>query len=671
MSLTSYFSSLSEFFKAPHSPTGASNLQKAVNDPFDGLIAYLRTLIFHEDLLAPLLKEYQSVNMIEPAGRDAAYLHLYAGFEELIISNKPPVTKKEHTRQTLRAEIREHINIEILPPFVRILFLEPSIARLQLYLLVLIHICNFITAHVSEDTCRDYIRSITAGTVLSNLAHPDGPLNLQLDQHLYTIDEHELRFAWLKLFNGLFEKMTASMGEKLVHPAFEQLYDIVKQSYDYDLISAIIEVFPHEVTEKDRLQYLSREELEKKVIEATREEKDKRAIIEKLARDLQEKVEDLHKSNINILAYEKALEEAKANVERQVAERTKQLLESQERLFKFLETMPIGVFVFDRHGGPYFVNAQLKRLIGNDMRDLVNLPPIKHAYQGESSSARDIEIDRGEKRIQLEIFASPIFDSTNAVEFVIAAFHDITEEKVLERSKEEFFSIASHELRTPLTAIRGLAWILREEYAGKLDDKEFKSMVNDVYTSSVRLISLVNDFLNMSRLEQGRMVYKNEEFDMKTLVEEVVKEYLMTAQQKNLYLKADIEAGFAGSVFGDRSKVKEVFINFIGNALKFTQKGGITIQLIREMSNALVRVVDTGGGIPRKNQALLFRKFQQAGKDIYARDMSQGSGLGLYISKLMVQGMGGSIGLEKSDEKGSVFFISFPLAKKDASGTMK
>ncbi|MBI1862951.1 HAMP domain-containing histidine kinase [Candidatus Microgenomates bacterium] len=197
-------------------------------------------------------------------------------------------------------------------------------------------------------------------------------------------------------------------------------------------------------------------------------------------------------------------------------------------------------------------------------------------------------------------------------------------------------------------------------------------MVNDVYTSSVRLIGLVNDFLNMSRLEQGRMVYKKETFDMSTLVEEVVKEYTIAAAEKKLYLKADLAPGFAGAVFADRSKVKEVLINFIGNALKFTPTGGITIHLSQEMNVALVRVQDTGKGIPRDNQALLFRKFQQAGKDIYARDMSQGSGLGLYISKLMMQGMGGTIGLENSvPEQGSVFFFSLPLAKEVRSGTIK
>lgn len=663
MSVHSYISGLTDLFRAPNGSVSSTGSRSPVNEAFSGLILFLRMQINREDLLDPLGKELQEISSLSPENADAAYLHLYAAYEDILVSNKPPITKKEYTRQTLRQEIQQNVKIDELPQFVRVLFMDQTAGKLELYILVLRRVCAAIVSAAGDDACRQYIRTLTTGTLLSELTPATGALTLQIAASVQTADEREVRFAWIKLFVGLYEKMANTVGEKLARATFEQAYALVKQSFDYDLISSLIEVFPREITEKDRLQYLSREELEKKIIEATRVEKEKRAIIEKLARDLQEKVEDLHKSNINILAYEKALEEAKANVERQVAERTKQLLESQERLFKFLETLPMGVFVFDRRGGPYFVNAALKRLIGNDISNLASLEPIRRAYRGESTSARDIEIDRGEKRIQLEIFASPIFDSENTVEFVIAAFHDITEEKVLERSKDEFFSIASHELRTPLTAIRGLAWILRDEYAEKVPDKEFKTMINDIYTSSIRLIDLVNDFLDMSRLEQGRMIFKNEQFEMKGLVEEVVKEYTIPAQEKGLFLRSNMQADFTAPVVADRSKVKEALINFIGNALKFTKQGGITVHLSQELDTALIRVEDTGMGVPRDNQALLFRKFQQAGKDIYTRDMSQGSGLGLYISKLMIQGMHGTIGLESSNDKGSVFFLSLPLAK--------
>lgn len=671
MSIARYIQDLSSLFGKPHE-TGPP---QPTLDAYRDIINYMRSLFNREDLLEPLLKQYEDSKSLNEPDRAVAFVRLYAAFEEILVNNKPPIVKVEHpTKTSLRDDITARAKIQSLPLLVQVFFLKDQVRRNTLCFIVLHYIAQFISSHLGVQTCRQYIEDLVRGSAIEKLVNKDATGDqsfLQLDPSLFEINEQESRFLWQRIFNGLFTKATVSLGEKLVKEHFEHAYEIIKLTNDYSIISELFEVFPKEITEKDRLQYLSREELENQVVKATSEEKDKRAIIEKLNKDLQEKVEDLHKSNMNILAYEKALEEAKSNVERQVAERTKQLLESQERLFKFLEILPIGVFVFDRQGGPYYVNAALKHLIGNDVRDLEKLDPIKRAYQGESSAARDIEIDRGQKHIQLEVFAAPIFDSMNRVEFVIAAFHDITEEKVLERSKDEFFSIASHELRTPLTAIRGLAWILQQEYTEKVADPEFKTMVNDIYSSSVRLIGLVNDFLNMSRLEQGRMVFKNEPFKMRDLVDEVVKEYTIPAQEKGLYLKGDLAVGFDGPVVADRSKVKEVLINFIGNALKFTKEGGLTVYLSKELETALVQVADTGSGIPKNNQALLFRKFQQAGRDIYAREMSQGSGLGLYISKLMIQGMKGSIGLEKSDEHGSVFFLSLPLANATHTSTIK
>ncbi|MBI1862950.1 hypothetical protein HYS00_02420 [Candidatus Microgenomates bacterium] len=424
MSIARYFQDLSDLFGKPHEPVGIV----AANDPFHMVITYLRSLINREDLLDPFVKEYDKSLTLNEKERIIAYVRLYASFEDVIVHNKPPVVKSEYTKASLRDDVAAHVAVDKLPLLVRLFFLKEPARRTTLCFVVLFYISEFVSSNLGAETCKRYIAELVKGSVFEKIIIPNSQPNsvfLQLDESLFTVNEQESRFLWLRIFLGLFEKVRASLGDRLVKQHFEQAYEMVKQTNDYQIISELFEVFPKDITEKDRLQYLSREELEKKVIEATREEKDKRAIIEKLAHDLQEKVGDLHSSNMNILAYEKALEEAKANVERQVTERTKQLLESQERLFKFLETIPIGVFVFDRRGGPYYVNATLKRLIGNDMRDLVNLLPIKRAYQGESSSARDIEIDRGEKRIQLEIFASPIFDSSNTVEFVIAAFHDL------------------------------------------------------------------------------------------------------------------------------------------------------------------------------------------------------------------------------------------------------
>jgi signal transduction histidine kinase len=248
---------------------------------------------------------------------------------------------------------------------------------------------------------------------------------------------------------------------------------------------------------------------------------------------------------------------------------------------------------------------------------------------------------------------------------IVVLVQDITEAKILERSKDEFFSIASHELRTPLTAIRGNTSMILEYYAEAVKDPELKMMVDDIHESSIRLINIVNDFLNVSRLEQRRMEFKIEKFDISKLVPETIKEYDVTGSRKKIGIEFVAPDGPLPLVNGEMDKVRQVLINLRGNSLKFTAEGGIKIKT--EISGKFVKVVvsDTGRGIPLKQQSLLFHKFQQTGESLFTRDTAGGSGLGLYISKMMIEGMGGEIKLEKSEEgKGSTFSFSLPIAKK-------
>ena len=241
---------------------------------------------------------------------------------------------------------------------------------------------------------------------------------------------------------------------------------------------------------------------------------------------------------------------------------------------------------------------------------------------------------------------------------------DVAEAKVLERSKDEFFSIASHELRTPLTAIRGNTALIRDYFIKKVKDPEFVNIIDDIHASSIRLIDIVNDFLNLSRLEQGRIEFKKEKVDVAGTIKTVLEELVSSAEQKKLELKFLEPKKKPPLVAADSEKVKEVLINLIGNGIKYTEKGSVTINLVEKDSQLKINVIDTGRGISIKNQTLLFRKFQQAGESLYTRDTTKGTGLGLYISKLMVVGMGGTIGLEESvEDKGSNFYFTLPIAK--------
>jgi len=267
----------------------------------------------------------------------------------------------------------------------------------------------------------------------------------------------------------------------------------------------------------------------------------------------------------------------------------------------------------------------------------------------------------------LRILLSPILvrEAKEECIGIVILLEDVTEAKVLERSKDEFFSIASHELRTPLTAIRGNTSMVLEYYADALSDPALKEMISDVHESSINLINIVNDFLNVSRFEQKRIKFNIKPFDIGSLIELSLKEYEVTGSRQKLHLLFEEPKTPLPQVLADPDRVREILVNLIGNSLKFTEEGGVTVRTALAGNMLEISVEDTGRGISVPNQSLLFHKFQQAGSSLFTRDTTRGTGLGLYISKMMVEGMGGTIRLVKSEEgKGSTFAFTLPLATK-------
>lgn len=375
------------------------------------------------------------------------------------------------------------------------------------------------------------------------------------------------------------------------------------------------------------------------------------------------------------------LEEVKAGKEKAeelVELRTEQLREEQARLLASINSLSIGFVIADSAHHILLQNPALARILEltetpDSVSDLTRalssaIPPFDPKELCDASLKQWAPVERtdisfGKK--YLRFMCAPIFPggkpSRNVIGFVML-IEDETEAKVAQRSREEFFTIASHELRTPLTAIQGNAGMLVSSYQDKLP-KDVQEMLADINVSSKRLVQIVNDFLEVSRLEQGKIEWKREDFDVMEVVAESVRNLRELAQERGLALNVIPPAGALPHVRADKIRVEQVLDNLIGNALKFTRQGSTTVSAEAADGFVLVRVTDTGVGISPHNQSLLFRKFQQAGEDMLARDVSQSTGLGLYISRLIVEAMGGSIALEKSEPgKGSVFTFTLPVA---------
>ncbi len=229
----------------------------------------------------------------------------------------------------------------------------------------------------------------------------------------------------------------------------------------------------------------------------------------------------------------------------------------------------------------------------------------------------------------------------------------------LDKLKDEFVSLASHELRTPMTAIKGSLSTILDGYAGEVS-KDGREFLTAAYNENDRLIRLVNNLLNISRIEAGRFAFNVSSINMDQLISEILYSLQPAVKEKNIYLKF-VSDGKLPLVAGDVDKVKEVLINLIGNAIKFTHKGGVVITAHVQDQMVVTAVTDTGSGIAKEDQDLLFKKFSQVGKN-YARPTG-GTGLGLYISKKIVEGLQGSIWLDSTLNKGSTFYFSLPIAK--------
>jgi PAS domain S-box-containing protein len=381
------------------------------------------------------------------------------------------------------------------------------------------------------------------------------------------------------------------------------------------------------------------------------------------------------KQNKELEKLEVALQAEKEGVERKVVERTAEVLQEKARLLASINSFPYGFLVTDRDDNVALANNTLGSIFNikrtewhlNDLRDLLGTEVSFLKFYGLVKTSkkpylmRDIDLERK----FLEIYIAPIFLSPLSNETIgnVILVTDITEQKIIERSKDEFFSIASHELRTPLTAIRGNAELIKKHYDSKVNDKNFSEMVEDIGTSSVRLIALVNEFLNTSRLEQGKMQFKMTEFSMPELINEVIKQLQPNADAKSLYIKCVPCTTELPNVIADRDKTREILINLISNGLTYTDRGGVVVTASVVDKSIKVSVEDSGKGMSPQSQNLLFRKFQQASTNIYTRDAARSSGLGLYIAKLMVENMRGTIYLERSEVGvGSTFTFTLPTA---------
>jgi PAS domain S-box-containing protein len=314
---------------------------------------------------------------------------------------------------------------------------------------------------------------------------------------------------------------------------------------------------------------------------------------------------------------------------------------------------------------------------------------IRRAARGEICRY-DVAVRVGENRfITIDFCLQPLVDERGRVLYLIPSAVDITERKkaeeklrraheelevkVAERTKElaqaniqlkemdrlksEFLATMSHELRTPLNSIIGFTGIVLKGIAGKINQEQ-KKQLSMVYDSAKHLLSLINDILDLSRIESGKMEVFVERFKIEKVISEVTQTLSPMISQKGLKLITEIPDE-TPHIYSDRKKTLQILLNLVNNAVKFTDKGEIKIECKIDDDNLIVSVSDAGIGIRREDMNYLFEAFRQINGT--ARRRYQGAGLGLYLCKKLVTLLGGEIWAESEYGKGSKFTFILPL----------
>jgi PAS domain S-box-containing protein len=354
-----------------------------------------------------------------------------------------------------------------------------------------------------------------------------------------------------------------------------------------------------------------------------------------------------------------------------------------------IDNMADGLLVTDRDGIITHVNPALSHmfdmheadmigknceiLFGTALSDLVK----KTKDSGDSIVTTEIGLARSRigKAVATGIHKDMLQTEEKGIGSVIL-IRDITSEKEVDQMKTDFISTVSHELRTPLTSVCGFTELIKR----RLEEEVFPNIVSAedmklnrtigrikenlgiILSEGERLTALINDVLDISKLEAGKFEWKMENVPMPDIVARAISACSPLFEQKKLVLKTDIEENLP-DVRGDRDRLIQVVINLLSNAVKFTESGSVTCIMHRNGSNAEISVIDTGIGISENDSEKVFEKFRQAGDTMTGKPT--GTGLGLSICKQIIEYHGGEIWVESQPGVGSRFSFTLPLLMKE------
>lgn len=351
--------------------------------------------------------------------------------------------------------------------------------------------------------------------------------------------------------------------------------------------------------------------------------------------------------------------------------------DGKKRLETIFQQLPVGVLIADRDSTVIQSNKRLGKILGIEIPlgfKMGSRLLLESTHQGRDTSASDSPITQaiktgkavtnkeftfnrnGETRY-VQVSASPIRDRQNRIIAAASIISDISEQKKMELRKDDFVNMASHELKTPLTSIKLYTDIIGRRIR-QYHDKELKKIVDRSQEQINRLQILVDDLLDVSRIQTGKLTFQKVKFDINTIIHDTIELTKEAANSHNIQFNPSKPV----YVYADKFRISQVLTNLITNAVKYSpEKSNIVITSGKKDKDAVVSIQDFGIGIPLSEQEKIFERLYQVFET--ADKKSPGFGMGLFISKEIIEKHKGCIWVESEVGKGSTFCITLPLAK--------
>ena len=407
-------------------------------------------------------------------------------------------------------------------------------------------------------------------------------------------------------------------------------------------------------------------------------EEEKRKVSEKTIVD---KTMELEKNEISLETNVKELENTKTavlNILEDLQVEKDEVAKEKDKIAAILESIGDAVFVVDKNYKINVFNKVAEELsgfteaeaLGKTYTDVLNFIFESDKKPNEKFIKESIEtgtitsmtnhtmlVNRKGIEIPVSDSAAPLKDDKGNVIGCVVVFRDVTRERDIDKAKTEFVSLASHQLRTPLSAINWYSEMLDAGDAGKLN-KEQKEFVAEINNGSKRMVELVNSLLNVSRIDVGTFAIDPKPTDIVDVAKSLVKEMEVTIVEKELKLNEKYEKIPITPL--DPNLIRIVIQNILSNAIKYSEsKKEVTIEITKDAENINISIADQGFGIPKAQQGKIFEKLFRA-DNVRQKDV-EGTGLGLYIVKSIVETSGGKISFVSEENKGTTFYVSIPL----------